>query len=62
MMDEHTELPDGTEVRVAIIDGDNLDDPERAELNAALAEAEAELDAGQVVSEEDFWASFRAAE
>jgi hypothetical protein len=61
VMDEPTDLPDG-EVRVAVIDGDDLDDTERAELHAALAEAEAEFGAGQGVSEEKFWASFRAAE
>jgi hypothetical protein len=48
------------EVRVALVDGDDLDDAERAELHAAILAAEKELDAGQVVSEEDLWARLRA--
>jgi len=56
VLDEPTNLPEGAEVRVALVDADELDDQERAELHAALLAAEAELDAGQVVSEDDLWA------
>jgi hypothetical protein len=56
VLDEPTNLPEGAEVRVARVDADELDDQERAELHAALLAAEAELDAGQVVSEDDLWA------
>jgi hypothetical protein len=59
VLDEPTNLPEGAEVRVALVDGDELDDQERAELHAALLAAEAELDAGQVVSEADLWARLR---
>ncbi len=55
VLDEPTNLPEGAEVRVALVDDDELDDQERAELHAALLAAEAELDAGQVVSEADLW-------
>ena len=59
VLDEPTNLPEGAEVRVALVDDDELDDKERAELHAALLAAEAELDAGQAVSEADFWARLR---
>jgi hypothetical protein len=43
----------------SLVDDDELDDKERAELHAALLAAEAELDAGQAVSEADLWARLR---
>jgi hypothetical protein len=60
VLDEPTNLPEGAEVRVALVDGDDLDDTERAELHAAILAAEQELDAGQTVSEEELWARLRA--
>jgi hypothetical protein len=60
VLDEPTNLPEGAEVRVALVDGDELDDQERAALHAAILAAEAELDAGQVATEEDLWARLRA--
>ena len=60
VLDEPTNLPEGAEVRVALVDGDDLDDAERAELHAAILAAEKELDAGQVASEEELWAMLRA--
>ncbi len=59
VLDEPTNLPEGAEVRVALVDDDELDDKERAELHAALLAAEAELDAGQAVSEADLWKRLR---
>jgi uncharacterized lipoprotein YbaY len=60
VLDEPTNLPEGAEVRVALVDADELDDHERADLHAAIIAAEAELDAGQVVTEADLWARLRA--
>ncbi len=60
VLDEPTNLPEGAEVRLALIDDDELDDAERAELHAAIVAAEAELDAGQAVSEDELWARLRA--
>lgn len=61
VVDQPTDLPDGTELYlVAVRAGDELDDEERAALHAALEEAERELDAGQVVSEQELWARLRA--
>jgi hypothetical protein len=59
VLDEPTNLPEGAEVRVALVDDDELDDKERAELHAALLAAEAELDAGHAVSEADLWKRLR---
>jgi len=60
VLDEPTNLPEGAEVRLAPIDDDELDDAERGRLHAAIVAAEAELDAGQVASEDELWARLRA--
>ena len=62
ILDEATNLPEGMEVHVAIADGDDLDDQERAQLHEAIAAGEAELDAGLGVSEDQLWARLRAAQ
>jgi hypothetical protein len=62
VFDEPTNLPEGAEVRVALVDVDELDDEERARLHATIEAAEAELDAGQVASEDELWARLRAIE
>ncbi len=60
-LDEPTDLPEGTELFLVPANGsDDLDDQERAALHASIEEAEGELDAGQVVSEEVLWARLRA--
>jgi hypothetical protein len=48
VVDEPTDLPEGTEVEVEIVDGDDLDGVERAALHAALAESEDDVAAGRV--------------
>jgi hypothetical protein len=61
VVDQPTDLPDGTELYLLPIqDGDELNYKERAALHASIEEAENELDAGQVVSEEELWARLRA--
>ena len=49
-VDEPTDLPDDTEVELALIldEGDDLDDDERARLHAALRISEAEAERGEV--------------
>ena len=65
-LDEPTSLPDGEIVELVPIDevlaagGDCLDDDERKALHVALDEAEADIEAGRVVSEEEVWATLRA--
>jgi hypothetical protein len=57
VLDEPTELPEGTKVElVAISGGDGLDDESRAQLHAALDEALAEpdedgIDAADLIAE-----------
>lgn len=60
VVDEPVDLPEGSEVRVALLDDDEMDEAERAELEAALEESEAELDAGLGVREDELWARLRA--
>lgn len=48
VVDEGVDLPDGTSVKVAIVDdNDQLDDEDRARLHAALEQSQAELDRGE---------------
>ncbi len=58
VLDEPTNLPEGTEVELVAMD--ELDETERAELEAAIEESEAELDAGRGVGEDALWARLRA--
>jgi hypothetical protein len=61
VLDEPMDLPDGTVVHlVPQNDGDDLDDGERAELHAALDEAEEDVAAGRVVTEDEVWTTLRA--
>ena len=61
VVDDPTDLPDGTELYVLPLrERDELDDDERAALHAAIEDAEGEIDVGQVISEEELWASLRA--
>jgi hypothetical protein len=41
LLDEPTDLPDGTEVEIALLDRDDLNRSERAQLDAALDAAAA---------------------
>lgn len=61
VLDEPMDLPDGTPLNIVPMnDGDDLDDEERAELHAALGEAEEDIAAGRVVTEDEVWATSRA--
>ncbi len=57
VLDVPTTLPEGTVVELEVSGVDGLSDKERAALHAALDEAEADIEAGRVVSEEEVWAS-----
>lgn len=65
-LDEPTDLPEGEVVELVPLHeisgkvGDDLDDEERAALHEALDEAEAEIDVGRVVSEDEVWATLQA--
>jgi hypothetical protein len=61
VMDEPTDLPEGSVVSLEITrDWDELDEDERAALHAALDDADAEADAGRVVSENEMRATLRS--
>jgi hypothetical protein len=54
VLDEPTDLPEGSEVELAVVDeGDDLDDEDRARLHAALDRADEQLKAGRFVSGKD---------
>jgi hypothetical protein len=60
VLDEPTNLPEGAEVRLLAIDGDDLDEQDRKELHAAIEAGERELDLGRGVAEDELWAGLRA--
>ena len=54
VVNEPTDLPEGTEVQLLPLDpGDWLDDADRAALHAALAQSEADAEAGRLVDAAD---------
>ncbi|MBI4702635.1 MAG: hypothetical protein HY744_16055 [Deltaproteobacteria bacterium] len=60
VLDEPIDLPEGTEVELAVVgDGDELDDEDRARLHAALDRADEQLKAGRFVRGEDVIARLR---
>lgn len=52
MLDEPTNLPEGAEVRLLAVDGDDLDEQDRKELHAVIEAGERELDLGNGVAED----------
>ncbi len=62
VLNEPTDLPDGTEVRLVIdTDGDDLDDEERAALYADLDESLADADAGKTRPAEEVLREIKSA-
>jgi hypothetical protein len=63
VLDAATDLPEGTEVHLAIVDDtDDLDDDERARLHEALKRSIAQAKAGQLVDADDVVARLLARE
>jgi hypothetical protein len=61
VLDEATELPEGTEVDLLALDpGDWLDPADREALHEALAVSQQDLEAGRLVDAEDVLRSLRA--
>jgi hypothetical protein len=58
VMDEPTDLPEGTEVDVEIVDSEgwDMDPAELAELQKVLDESEADIKAGRTIPAEEFLA------
>ena len=59
ILDEPTDLPDGSEVELVVVDADELDDEDRARLDAALEHSEEEFKAGLGISAADAIAALR---
>ena len=60
VLDEPTDLPEGTELELVLADGgDELDDEDRAALHHELELAMDDVDAGRVVSEDEVRAMLR---
>lgn len=53
---EPTNLPEGATVRVETVDGDDLDDEERAQLHQSIDVGIAEAERGQTISVAELWA------
>jgi hypothetical protein len=50
VVEQATDLPEGTEVELMLIDGDDLDEDDRRLLHEALVESEEDLIAGRIHS------------
>jgi hypothetical protein len=61
ILDEPTNLPDGTEIELLPLDpGDWLDEADRAALHEALRQSESDVAAGHLVSAEEILKELRA--
>ena len=61
IVDEPTDLPEGTELELLPLDpGDWLDDGDRALLHEALRQSEGDVEAGRLVSAEDVLRELRS--
>ena len=61
VIDERTNLPDGCEVELVVVNGDDdLDDDEREALHRALDESIAEAEAGQLLDADTVIQELRA--
>ncbi len=60
VLDEPTELPEGTEVELTLVEYDEFTPEERARLEQALEEAEQEIERGECVDGSKFLARLRA--
>lgn len=60
ILDEPVELPEGAVAEVRLLDDDEESPEERAEIEAAIDEGLADVDAGNVMDFDDYIASLRA--
>ena len=61
LVDEPTDLPEGTEVELLALDpGDWLDEADRAALHKALSESDADVAAGRLVDASDVLRELRS--
>lgn len=61
VVDDPTDLPEGTELQLVLADeGDDLDDKQRAALHQALARGSADIAAGRTIDAVEFLESLDA--
>ena len=60
VLDEPTDLPEGTEVELTLVEDDDFSPEERARLEQALEEAEQQIERGEYVDGSEFIARLRA--
>jgi hypothetical protein len=61
VLDEPTDLPEGREVYLSVVDeGDDLDDEERAALHASIERSVAQAQAGELIDGDVVMAKLRA--
>jgi anti-sigma factor RsiW len=53
VLDEPTDLPEGTEVQLTMVDDDEMGDEERARLHAALERSMAQAKAGRLIDADE---------
>lgn len=60
VVDERVDLPEGTEVKLSLVDeADDLDDEDRVRLHAALDQAQGEIDRGEGIPASEVIAGLR---
>ncbi len=60
VVDEPTNLPEGTEVELTVVEDDDFEPEERARLERALEDAEQEVERGEYVDGSEYLARLRA--
>jgi hypothetical protein len=60
VIDEPAQFPEGAEVRLEVVDGDDLDSAERMQLHAAIEEGLDDSEADRVISAEESLTELRA--
>jgi len=60
VFDEPTTLPEGAEVRLWVVEGDDLDDEDRAALHDAIREGIEDAKAGRTIDADEWAAELRS--
>ncbi len=60
VLDEPTNLAEGAEVRVWVVEGDDLDDAERAALHEAIHEGIKDAQVGRTIAADEWAAELRS--
>jgi len=60
ILDEPTTLPEGAEVRLWVVEGDNLDAEDRAALHEAIREGFEDVKAGRTIDADEWAAELRS--